>query len=330
MAGNSGRRGAVRKPGSKKGMQKGTGGHGRKKLAGRGPTPKAEDRTGHPAAARKQARERREAARPKKRIPAILRIDPDHELICGRNPVYEAVASGIPLLRVFFAPGGRDDERLAKVVRTATALDAPIVEVSRSDLDAMTDGASHQGVAIEVPEYEYADFHEVLAAARQRAADGGEPPLFIALDHVTDPHNLGAVLRSAGAFGADGVIIPQRRAAGVNAAAWKVSAGAAARVPTMRVPNLVQALEMAKEDGCFVVGLDGGGNESTETLSLADGPLIVVTGAEGAGLSRLVASTCDVIASIPISSAVESLNAAVATGIALYDVRRIRRAQLGA
>lgn len=318
--GNQPRRGAVRKDGSKKGMVKGTGGHGRKKLAGRGPTPKAEDRTWHPAGKRKAAAERRAAARPKKKVPGHLKLAEGHEVIAGRNPVYEAVTSGIPLLRVFLAPGTKNDERLAKVLRTATALGAPMLEVTKPELDALTKGAVHQGIAIEVPPYEYADFTELL----NDALASGETPLFVALDSVTDPHNLGAVLRSAGAFGAHGVIVPERRSAGVNATAWKVSAGAAARVPVAQVTNLVRALKEAKDAGCFVVGLAGGTAQTTADFTLADSPLVLVTGSEGTGLSRLVADTCDATVSIPISPVVESLNAAVATGIALYDVARRR------
>ncbi|OKL53356.1 23S rRNA (guanosine(2251)-2'-O)-methyltransferase RlmB [Bowdeniella nasicola] len=304
-------------------MIKGTGGHGRKKLQGRGPTPKAEDRSWHPAGKRKAAAERREAAKPKKKLPAHLSLPKDHEIIAGRNPVYEAVTAGIPLLRVFLAPGTKNDERLAKVLRTATALGAPMLEVTKSELDMLSEGATHQGIAIEVPPYEYADFGELLADA----LESGEAPLFVALDQVTDPHNLGAVLRSAGAFGAHGVIVPERRSAGVNATAWKVSAGAAARVPVAQVTNLVRALQDAKAAGCFVAGLAGGTSETTATFDLATSPLVLVTGSEGTGLSRLVTDTCDQLVSIPISPAVESLNAAVATGIALYDVRRRREAE---
>ena len=176
--------------------------------------------------------------------------------------------------------------------------------MTRRDLDVATDGAVHQGVAIEVRGYEYRDVEDLIADSLQQLG----VPLLVALDQVTDPHNLGAVLRSSGAFGADGVIIPERRSAGVNTTAWKVSAGAAAR-------------------GFFVVGLDGGGDTELRDLKLADGPLVVVTGAEGNGLSRLVRQTCDQIVSIPIASSVESLNAAVATGIALYEVDSLRRAR---
>ncbi|GAA1648371.1 23S rRNA (guanosine(2251)-2'-O)-methyltransferase RlmB [Georgenia ruanii] len=340
MAGNSQRRGAVRKPGSKKGMVVGSGGQRRRGLEGRGPTPKAEDREHHPAGKRKAAAERqaaktgrpvagrrgdgaREAARSEvatAKVRAALGVGRDHELIAGRNPVTEAVRSGIPLAKVFLAGTLATDERVAEVVRTATALGTPLVEVTRGDLDRLTEGAVHQGVAIEVPPYAYRDVADLLA----RAERAGHPPLVVALDGVTDPHNLGAVLRSAGAFGADGVLVPERRSAGVTAAAWKVSAGAAARVPVARATNLVRALTELKEAGCFVVGLDGGGATTVGQLELATEPLVLVTGSEGKGLSRLVREACDVVASIPIAASVESLNAAVATGIALYEVARHR------
>lgn len=325
MAGNDGRRGAVRKPGSKKGPKVGTGGHSRRRLEGKGPTPKAEDRTYHPAFKRKKAREAREAqeaAIARARAKSSIKISEGHELIAGRNPVAEAARAGVPIERVFVLDNVKDD-RVEEVVRLASGLGAPVYEVTRRDLDVATDGAVHQGVAIEVRGYEYRDVEDLIADSLQQLG----VPLLVALDQVTDPHNLGAVLRSSGAFGADGVIIPERRSAGVNTTAWKVSAGAAARVPVARATNLVRALEDCKKAGFFVVGLDGGGDTELRDLKLADGPLVVVTGAEGNGLSRLVRQTCDQIVSIPIASAVESLNAAVATGIALYEVDSLRRAR---
>ncbi|ROR73249.1 23S rRNA (guanosine(2251)-2'-O)-methyltransferase RlmB [Bogoriella caseilytica] len=345
MAGNSQRRGAVRKPGSKKGMQVGSGGQRRRGLEGKGPTPKAEERDYHPAAKKKAAAEKRKAAGGRtaaetgpragsgarssgapiseakvRRIRAAAGIEAGSDLIAGRNPVTEAVRAGVPLRRVLLSGGKPTDERLSEVVRTATALGAPLIEISRTDLDVLTENAVHQGVAIEVPPYDYRDIEDLLEAAER----SGRPPLIIALDQVTDPHNLGAVLRSGGAFGAHGVVVPERRSAGVGATAWKVSAGAAARVPVARVTNLVRSLEALKEAGCFVVGLDGGGEVPVRDLQVATEPLVLVTGAEGKGLSRLVRESCDVIASIPIASDVESLNAAVATGIALYEVDRLR------
>lgn len=323
MAGNDGRRGAVRKPGSKKGARVGTGGHSRRRLEGRGPTPKAEDRTYHPAHKRKVAREAREAKEAeiaRARAKSSIKLPEGHELIAGRNPVTEAARAGVPISRVFVLANVRDD-RVEEVVRLASGMGAPVYEVTRRDLDVATDGAVHQGVAVEVPAYEYWNVDDLVANAQQQI----DLPLLVALDQVTDPHNLGAVLRSAGAFGADGVIIPERRSAGVNTTAWKVSAGAAARVPVARATNLVRALEDCKREGFFVVGLDGGGDTELRDLNLAHSPLVIVTGAEGAGLSRLVRETCDQIVSIPIASAVESLNAAVATGIALYEVDSVRR-----
>ena len=322
MAAHSGRPGAIRKKGTKKGAQVGTGGHSRRRLEGKGPTPKAEDRTYHPAhkrRARREAREAQEAAIARARAKSSIRVPAGHELIAGRNPVAEAARAGVPIERVFVLDNVKDD-RVEEVIRLASSLGAPVFEVTRRDLDVATDGASHQGVAIEVRGYEYTPVDDLIAGSVQQAGH----PLLVALDQVTDPHNLGAVLRSAGAFGGDGVIIPERRSAGVTTAAWKVSAGAAARVPVARATNLVRALEDCKRAGFFVVGLDGGGDAPLRGLPLADGPLVLVAGAEGTGLSRLVRQTCDQIVSIPISSAVESLNAAVATGIALYEVASVR------
>lgn len=325
MAGNEQYPGARRRH-MKKGPTKGSGGKRRQGLEGRGPTPKAEDRVGHPAA-RAKARAAARAAQPTRaqrleRIRARYGVPAGHEIVCGRNAVAEAARAGVPISRVFMAVSSQGDDRLEAVVRRATLLGCPVLEATKLDLEALTDGAVHQGVAIEVPAYEYTTAADLL----DRARAVGHTPLLVALDQVTDPHNLGAVLRSAGAFGADGVIIPERRSVGVNATVWKVSAGAAARVPVARETNLVRTLEALKKEGCFVVGLDGDGDTLVEDLGLATGPLVVVTGAEGAGLSRLVRQTCDVIASIPIRAQVESLNAAVATGISLYEVDRLRRA----
>ncbi len=317
----------TRRPKGKKGASVGTGGHNRRRLEGKGPTPKAEDRTYHPAHKRKKAAEAAQLAAERREhqqthVRAALRLAEGHELIAGRNPVLEAVRSGIPLTRVFMVGSSVSDERVGEVVRTATALGAPLLEVSRSELDRMTDDAVHQGVAIEVPPYAYREIDDLL----ERGSRSRRPGLIVALDSVTDPHNLGAVLRSASAFQADGILIPERRSAGVNVTAWKVSAGAAARVPVARETNLVRSLEYLKKAGYFVVGLDGGGDTSIEELTLTDMPLVLVTGSEGKGLARLTRETCDVIASIPIAADLESLNAAVATGIALYQIDRLRSA----
>lgn len=317
MAGNSRRRGAVRKAGSKKGAQVGSGGQRRRGLQGKGPTPKAEDRPYHPAGKRKAAEQRREQARPKNQR---TRMQADHEVVAGRNAVLEAMRARITAGRLYLAVAADSDDRIREIVDLAAEGNVDVRQATRADLEQLTGTTSHQGVAIEVPEYSYADPQDLLAEA---SAAG--PPLLIALDGITDPRNLGATLRSAGAFGADGLVVPARRSAGVTVAAWKVSAGAAARVPVARATNLVRTLQAYKKAGCFVVGLDGGGTTAIGELSLATEPLVLVLGSEGKGLSRLVAETCDQVVAIPIESAVESLNAGTAIGIALYEVARRRR-----
>lgn len=335
MAGNSQRRGATRKPGSKKGATVGTGGKNRRSLEGKGPTPKAEDRPYHVAAKRKAAAEkqgRKDAAAAQRRgsgAPAGRSTTPAArrrretggvEIVSGRNSVVEALRAGVPCDGVWVARSSDGDERTREILKIASEKGLPILEVTKPELDRLTDGLVHQGVAMQVPEYRYVDLDRI----RARAERAGEAPLVVALDGITDPRNLGAVLRSAGAFGAHGVVVPERRAAGVTAAAWKVSAGAAARVPVARVTNLVRALEELRRDGCFVVGLDAGGTTSIGDLHVATDPVVLVVGSEGKGLGRLVRETCDVIASIPIRGTVESLNAGVAAGISLYEVDTLR------
>ncbi|MDP9806212.1 23S rRNA (guanosine2251-2'-O)-methyltransferase [Trueperella bonasi] len=320
MANHRGRPGAVRKN-ARKGSTKGTGGHNRRRLEGKGPTPKAEDRTYHPAHQRKKAREAaaKRAAGPKLR--GILKQPEGFELVAGRNPVYEAVLSGIPYERVFLVSSMTNDERVAEVARAAMANGTPLVEVTRAELDKMTDGQVHQGIAIEVPPHSYVQLEDLV----DHVEESGRPGLIVALDSVTDPHNLGAVMRSAAAFRANGVLIPERRSASVNATVWKVSAGAVARIPVARETNLVRSLKDMQKRGYFVVGLAGDADADVSGVDLADVPLVLVTGSEGGGLSRLVRETCDVVASIPIDGETESLNAAVATGIALYQIDQKRR-----
>jgi 23S rRNA (guanosine2251-2'-O)-methyltransferase len=195
-----------------------------------------------------------------------------------------------------------------------------LLEVPRVELDRMTSGAVHQGLAARIPAYEYAHPDDLLALAEERH----EKPLIVALDSVTDPRNLGAVVRSAAGFGAHGVVVPERRAAGMTAAAWKSSAGAAARLPVAQTVNLTRQLKAYQQAGCMVVGLAADGEVSLPDLALADGPLVVVVGSEGGGLSRLVAETCDQLVSIPMSSSLESLNAGVAASVALYAIAQHR------
>lgn len=325
MAGNSQRRGATRKPGSKKGARVGTGGHSRKALEGKGPTPKAEERPYHPAAKAKAAAERRAQSAPGRRGGARGQRtgggrSTTHEMVAGRNSVLEALRTDIPVTNVYIASRLESDDRTKEILQLATERRLNLLEVTKPELDRLTDGAVHQGVALQVPPYEYADVDDLL----DDAAASGRAPLIVALDQITDPRNLGAVLRSAGAFGAHGVLVPERRAASMTASAWKVSAGAAARVPVARVTNLVRALEELRKAGCFIVGLDAGGDVTVANLPYSTDPLVLVVGSEGKGLSRLVRESCDAIASIEIASETESLNAGVAAGIALYEVARQR------
>lgn len=319
-SGHRGRPGAVRK-GAKKGTRVGSGGQRRAALEGKGPTPKAEDRTYHPAYKKKLAREAAAAKAAGPKLRGHLHTPEGYDLIAGRNPVVEAVSSGVPFSRVFVVGTIAIDDRVTAVLQAATQNGAELIEVTRHELDKMTDGQVHQGIALEIPPHEYVEVEDLI----ERGYDHVEPGLIVALDSVTDPHNLGAVMRSASAFRADGVLIPERRSASVNATVWKTSAGAAARVPVARETNLVRALQTLKDAGYFVVGLDGEADSSIESLDMADVPLVLVTGSEGKGLSRLVRDTCDIIASIPIASDMESLNAAVATGIALYQIDLSRR-----
>jgi 23S rRNA (guanosine2251-2'-O)-methyltransferase len=314
MAGNSQRRGAVRKTSKK--PTAGSGGRVKRGLEGKGPTPKAKDRPYHKAYKSRQKAERVEAARPKRRGSSH-----EAEWVAGRNSVVEALRAGIPVTGLYVATGTERDGRLREAFELAADRGVSLLEVSRVELDRMTGGAVHQGLAARIPPYEYAHPDDILEAA----AGSGAPALIVALDSVTDPRNLGAVVRSAAGFGAHGVLIPERRAAGMTAAAWKTSAGAAARIPVAQTVNLVRQLKAYQAAGCMVAGLAADGEVPLPELDLADGPLVLVVGSEGKGLGRLVGETCDVLVSIPMAGDLESLNAGVAASVALYAVAQARR-----
>ncbi|AGZ46473.1 23S rRNA (guanosine(2251)-2'-O)-methyltransferase RlmB [Actinoplanes friuliensis] len=241
------------------------------------------------------------------------------ELLLGRNPVTEALRASIPATALYVAQGIDIDDRITEIVRTAGDRGIPILEISRLELDRMTGGVLHQGVGLQVPPFAYENFDDLVAASLEQTA-----PLLVALDGVTDPRNLGAVIRSVAAFGAHGVFMPERRAAGITATAWRTSAGAAARVPVSQVVNLTRALKTAQQAGFTVIGLDADGETDLYQLEAAVGPLLVVVGSEGRGLSRLVGETCDLRVSIPMMSEVESLNASVAAAVTLAEVARRR------
>jgi 23S rRNA (guanosine2251-2'-O)-methyltransferase len=314
LAGNSQRRGAIKKTG--KGAQVGSGGNNRRKLSGKGPTPKAEDRKGHPAARRAASAARRDAA-------AKRGKDAGPELLVGRNPVVEALKAKIPATALYVATNIESDERVTEAIRIAGNRNLALLEISKTELDRKTGGILHQGIALQVPPFQYTDLDGILEAASATTA----APLLVALDGVTDPRNLGAVIRSAVAFGAQGVILPERRSAGVTATAWRTSAGTAARIPVAQVTNLVRALKECQQQGMTVVGLDADGDITIDELEAAVDPIVVVVGSEGRGLSRLVGETCDLLLSIPMDEAAESLNASVAAAVTLHEIASRRRRQ---
>lgn len=340
-----GRPGAVRK--KSRGPQVGSGGQGRQALEGKKPTPKAEDRPYHPAGKRKAAAERYEASggkRPASRGGQTGRSgqaersgrggqpgesqrmrrpksSDEFEYVTGRNSVLEALRASIPATALYIASRIEYDDRVKEVMGIATKRGLPILEVMRPELDRLAGFDSvHQGLALKVPPYEYAHPIELL----DKVIGQGKVPLFVALDGITDPRNLGAITRSVAAFGGHGVIVPQRRSVGMTAAAWKTSAGAAARTPVAMASNLTQTLKALKERGVFVLGLDGGGDVALPGLTWAMSPLVVVVGSEGKGLSRLVTETCDAVVSIPIAASTESLNAGIAASVTLYEISKQR------
>jgi 23S rRNA (guanosine2251-2'-O)-methyltransferase len=315
MAGNSARRGAVRK--SRKGPSKGTGGNNKKRLSGKGPTPKAEDRPYHAAAKRKAAKPAsRGKERGKERSRERSSFSFHGEMVAGRNAVLEALRADVPSTELIVARSIDIDDRIEESLKLALKKSLPIREVHRADVEKIS--MNSQGIALAIKPYQYSSLKEIL----QRAT---HPGLIVALDGVTDPRNLGAIIRSAAAFGVAGVIIPERRSAAMTAAAWKTSAGAAARMPVAQVTNLNRAIEEVQEQGYFVVGLDGEAAELVSNMKVATEPVMIIVGSEGKGLSRLTSEKCDLVVKIPMRSTTESLNASVATSIALYAVDEARK-----
>ncbi|MBB1254361.1 23S rRNA (guanosine(2251)-2'-O)-methyltransferase RlmB [Streptomyces sp. OF3] len=316
MAGNSQRRN--RRTSNKKGAQVGSGGKRRRSLEGKGPTPPAEMRKGHAKQRAAQARARKATGRP-----APRRGGPKGtaELVVGRNPVYEALREGVPATTLYVQQFIDNDDRVRDALKLAADRGGVnLLEAPRAELDRMTNNLNHQGLVLQVPPYDYAHPDDLVA----NALDDGEDPLIVALDGVTDPRNLGAVVRSVSAFGGHGVVVPERRAAHMTAGAWKTSAGAAARTPVARATNLTRALEAYQKAGLMVVGLAADGDTELHELDALEGPVVVVVGSEGKGLSRLVGETCDLRVRIPMPGGTESLNAGVAAGVVLYEASRRR------
>ena len=312
MSGNSKNRPGIRKT-NKKGAVKGSAGARRRGLRGKGPTPKAEDRVYHAAHKRKLERQRRDQGRHDRSAST--------ELVVGRNPVIECLHARVPATALYIAQGTRNDDRLTEAVQLAHSRSIPLIEVPRIELDSMTGNGLHQGVGLQIPPFEYADVFDLIGTV----ADSKEQGMIVVLDNITDPRNLGAVIRSTAAFGGQGVVIPERRSASVTAVAWRTSAGTAARLPVAKATNITRTLKELQQNGYQVVGLDAGGDTTYDSYD-GTGPVVIVVGSEGKGLSRLVRETCDVLVSVPTASWVESLNASVAAGVVLSEFSRQRRA----
>ena len=239
----------------------------------------------------------------------------------GRNAVAEALKSGRPIDKLLIASGDTD-RALARLASMAKDAGAVVVETDRRKLDQMSATGAHQGVIAVVAAHSYASVDEIL----QRAADRGEPPLVVVCDELSDPHNLGAILRTAECAGAHGVVIPKRRSVGLTAVVGKASAGALEYIPVARVTNLTKALEELKQRGLWVFGTAAGGDTPLFKADLK-GPAAIVIGSEGEGMSRLVSDACDFKVSIPMNGSISSLNASAAAAILLYEAVRQRSAE---
>jgi 23S rRNA (guanosine2251-2'-O)-methyltransferase len=241
------------------------------------------------------------------------------DLIYGRHAVISALESGRSLHRLWILPQLRYDPRFHRCIQAAKGSGTVIDEVSYARLDQLTQRATHQGVVAQVSPYAYTELDDLIAAAKAAS----DRPTIVVADGITDPHNLGAIARTIEAMGFQGLVIPQRRAAGVTSTVLKVGSGALEHLPVARVVNLVQALEALKAAGFWVYGIDAHGTQSIHSTDLG-GPVVIVVGAEGAGLSLLVQKHCDLLLSIPLQGRTPSLNASVALGMATYEICRQR------
>ena len=239
-------------------------------------------------------------------------------IIEGRNAVIEALRAGEAIDKIYLQKG-ETDKTLGHIASKARAVGAVVVEADRRKLDAMSRTHAHQGVIALAAVREYASVDDILNAARER----GEAPLVVVCDELSDPHNLGAVIRTAECAGAHGVIIPKRRSAGLTAVVAKTSAGAVSHLPVARVANLPSLLKRLKEEGLWIFGSAADGTTSLYAADLK-GPAALVIGSEGSGMSRLVSETCDFLVRIPMRGKLNSLNASAAAAILLYEALRQR------
>ena len=243
------------------------------------------------------------------------------EKISGRNPVLEALKANRPINKILIAKGPQKGS-VKEIYAVAREKKIPIQQVERQYLNTLTDNPSHQGVLALAASKEYVEIEEIVEIARAK----GEPPFVLLLDEIEDPHNLGALLRTADCAGVHGVVIPKRRAVGLTETVGKTSAGAIEHVAVSRVTNIVQTIEFLKNAGCWVVGADASAEEMYWSKDLS-GPLAVVIGSEGKGISRLVKQHCDFLVKLPLKGKVSSLNASVAGSLLVYEILRQRESK---
>jgi 23S rRNA (guanosine2251-2'-O)-methyltransferase len=245
----------------------------------------------------------------------------EEEMVAGRHPVLEAIRSGRTIHKLLFADAAQG---IGPVIAEARAAGIVAQQVDKRKLDQMAVGVRHQGIIAVVAERAYAELDDLFAAA----AASGEPPLFVLLDEIEDPHNLGSILRTVDCAGAHGVVIPKRRSAGLTATVAKTSAGAIEHVPVARVTNMAQTIDELKERGVWIAGADASADRDVYSSDLKL-PLAIVIGNEGKGLGRLVRERCDFLVKLPMFGRINSLNASVAASLLLYEAVRQRRAAVG-
>lgn len=234
--------------------------------------------------------------------------------LIGRNPILEALKAGTAIDKIFVKKDA--DGSLVPIIKRARSAGVPISEVDRRRLDTMAEGENHQGIIAYIPVQEYKTVEDILEIARSK----GKAPFIVILDKITDPHNLGSIIRSANCAGADGVIIPKHSSAGLNAAAVKTASGAAAYTPVARVTNISRTIDELKEQGLWIIGAD----MDAPVMYDVDmtGAIGLVIGSEGEGISQLVRKKCDLMVKIPMWGEINSLNASVAAAVLMYESRR--------
>lgn len=272
-----------------------------------------------PAHRGKTVRRQPEAGQRRYNSPKAGPTDLDTDLIYGRHTVLSALESQRRLNRIWIVPQLRYDSRFHSLLLQAKAAGTVIDEVDYRRLDQLTQQANHQGVTAQIAPYAYSDLDTLIAQAKAET----DQPVLIAADGITDPHNLGAIIRTAEALGAQGLVIPQRRAVGITSVVAKVAAGALESFTVARVVNLNQALEQLKTSGFWIYGMAATGSHEIHAINFT-GPIVLVIGAEGSGLSLLTQRHCDRLVSIPLQGKTPSLNASVAAGMALYEICRQR------